>query len=276
MKKLLCGILTIIMIIVLFVFCVALNIKAVLVDTASDVAKKEISTSMVDYISENTEMPKEEVEQKLTETLDKNPKIKEIIDANVDKIVESLVQEGKESNIDLEKDINTLIDESDDLLKDYNITITEEMKKEIKAEMDIQELNDSINQEIKTAKMDMPKDVKTVFNVYNFINSSTFKIIVISGIVVILALIGLLKKSYYKWLSNLGIATIISGLLIALLLPMFINLISSGLSDMNVVISTISIKIYGYVSIGLGVIAIILNIILNKCLTQKNTAVTTN
>ena len=133
------------------------------------------------------------------------------------------------------------------------------------------EVNTIVNDAIVDVKNNMSSDVKAVINTYAFLISGTFKIVLVAMVVVSLVFIALLKKSFYRWLTNLGIASLVSGVVVGVILPMIISVIIEGVaSDGGLEVSTSSLNTYGYGLIILGVVAIIGNIIISKIENKRN------
>ena len=114
----------------------------------------------------------------------------------------------------------------------------------------------------------MSDDEEKLVSTYVFIQSNTFRMICFSSIFILLLIIALLKRSFYRWSVNLGISLVISGLLIILLLPIMVNglgdIFASKLMDQDLSININNIVNYGYVCVMLSALFIIIYIIGNK------------
>lgn len=273
MKGFIRGLLTIFIMISLIIFGLVNSIKEVMVDATEKTVKREIKTGVLDIVEnyvQDTESVSEEVISKVEEEIDKNPNIKKLMDDYYDKIIGVL--SGKEESIEIDavKEIENLINDSEEILKDYGVTLTEEDKKEMLSVVSSSEVNTIVNDAIVDVKNNMSSDVKAVINTYAFI-SGTFKIVLVAMVVVSLVFIALLKKSFYRWLTNLGIASLVSGVVVGVILPMIISVIIEGVaSDGGLEVSTSSLNTYGYGLIILGVVAIIGNIIISKIENKRN------
>lgn len=267
MKKLLIGILTLLMFIALVCLGLVFNVKNLIVDTVDVVLKKEITNEIVDYIGDNTNYNKDEVKKSIDKVLSENESIKKTVNTYMDKFMD-IMNDKKVENIDLSKELESIINDSEPILKEYGITISEKDKQEILEAASSEEINKAFNETITEFKTDMPSEAKMALDIFNFVTSTTFKLILIGSIVLILILIAILKKSYYKWLSNFGGSLILSGIIIGLLIPIAIDAISKELED-GIVLSYNSFSTYGYISIGIGIVAIILNIVIPKIINKN-------
>lgn len=267
MKKLLIGILTLLMFIALVCLGLVFNVKSLIVDTIDVALKKEITNEIVDYIGDNTNYNKEEVKKSIDKVLNENESIKKTVNTYMDKFMD-IMNDKKVENIDLSKELESIINDSEPILKEYGITISEKEKQEILEVASNEEINKAFNETITEIKTDMPREAKIVLDIFNFITSTTFKLILIGSIALLLVLIACLKKNYYKWLSNFGGSLILSGIIIGVFIPIAIDTISKELED-GIMISYSSFSTYGYISIGIGIVAIIINIVISKIIKNK-------
>lgn len=269
MKGFLRSLLTIWMTLLLITLGLVLSLKGILVNTADTIIKKEISTKVVDEIKnyKSEEIP-EEVINEVKDTIENNKEIKKLMDTYYDKVIDILVNDSNEK-IDISNDLNTIIDEGEKILNNNGITITKEQKDELLSMVSTDEVNNMVNDTIVEVKESFTGETKVVLDTYKFLMGNTFKLILITLLVVSLLLIALLKKSYYKWLSNLGGASIVSGVVVGIIMPYIIDFILGMIDSDSLTISTTSLNTYGYILIGIGVLSIIINIVISKLL-EKN------
>ena len=106
---------------------------------------------------------------------------------------------GKDvEDLDISKELENIINNSEDVLKEYGITISEEDKKELLNEVSGEEINKTFNESVMEFKKEMTSEDKTILNIFSFITSTSFKLMLIGGVIVLLVLIALLKKSFYN------------------------------------------------------------------------------
>jgi len=268
MKKFLIGILTAFITIAIMILGLSMNIKSFVVDTVDRVVKKEVTNDISNYVGELTGESPEEIKKGIDKVLNENETIKNIADNYFDIAIDIMMGKTTE-NINIGKDLENVINSSDDILKEYGINLSEKDKQELIEYVSSDEVNNAFNETISEFKSDMPSEVKTALEIFNFFRSTTFKLILVGIIILFLGLIALLKKSTYKWLSNLGGACIISGIVMSLLMPFGIDTISRELNGSSIVLSSKAFSIYGYIVIGIGLIAIILNIVISKLIANK-------
>ena len=182
-----------------------------------------------------------------------------------DKIIAVLSSKEDSVDIDVAKEIEEIINDSEDLLEEHGVTISEEEKEELIEALSSDELNDAVNEALTEMKSNMDSDVKAVFDFYVSVTSSSFKIVVIALIAIALVIIALLHKNYYGWLFNLGIASIITGVLLGLALPSLIDAVIAEMSsESDVILSTVAFSRYGYILLAVGVVSIVAKIFIGK------------
>lgn len=274
MKGFMRGILTIFITIMLICFAIVNSMKEVLIDTTDKIVKKEIKTSVLElvetYVSENDNVD-DDVLSKVEREVDNNSDIKKLMDKYYDKIFNILSGSEEIIEIDATKEIENLIADSEKILKDYGISLTEEDKKELLSVVSSDEVNKIVNDAIVEVKSNMSSDVMTLINTYSFLTSPIFKVILIVLVVVSLLFIALLKKSFFGWLANFGISSIVAGITVGIILPMLVKVITDGIKTYgNLDISISILNIYGYIFIIIGILSIVTKVIISKV--QKNLA----
>ena len=270
MKGFLRGLLTIWMALILTTLGLVLSLKGILVNTADTIIKKEISTKVVDEIKNyKSEEISEEVINEVKDTIENNKEIKKLMDTYYDKVIDILVNDSNEK-IDISNDLNTIIDKGEKILNDNGITITKEQKDELLSMVSTDEVNNMVNDTIVEVKENLTGETKVVLDTYKFLMSNTFRLILVALLVISLVLIALLKRSYYKWLSNLGGASISAGIIIGILMPYLIDFILGMVDTDDLTISTSSLNTYGYILITIGVLSIIINIVISKVLEKSS------
>lgn len=266
MKAFLRGILTIFVTILLIIFGLVNSMRAILIGTTDKMVKKEIKTNVVKIIEDSVgDDVRDDVINKVEKEIDNNPNVGKLIDNYYDKILDALTSDSASIEIDAVKEIENLLDDSEEILKDYGVVLTEEEKDELLSTVSSSEINTIVNDAISNVKSNMSSDMKNILDVYAFLMSQTFKVILVGLVVVSLILIALLKKSFYGWLSNFGVASIIAGVVVGIVLPLIVSgLVSSIASSENLEFSTSTLNTYGYILIILGIIAIIGKIVITK------------
>ena len=266
MKKFICGLLTVLLIILFSTLIFSLNFKKVVVNTISNVVvKEEIVSSINDVISSFDDKVNDEVLEKVEDNIKQSEAIDEVTEDIFDEVM-GYLNNGDEiviANIDGE--LEKLIDENKDTLKDYGIEITEEDKQEIIDSIALDDLiNEKIEEEVMIVKDNMSSEELFVLNIYNVLTSSTLQIGMIIGIIAIIVIIALIKKRLYKWMINVGIALCCVGIVNVIFMPIVVNLIRGVITiDIDGIVTN------GYIALGIGILLIVVHLLLNKFIKKK-------
>lgn len=269
MKKFLRGLLTIVLTFLLIALGIVLSFKTMLINTADQMIKREMTHQFINTMQEQNSEVDEEAIQKIKETIEKNETIQDIMNTYFDQVIEILGSE-EELKINITEDLNTLVDEGEKILKEYGITITPAEKEELLDMVSMEEVNTLLNETLAEAKQNLPEQIKEEIKIYQFIMGPTFKVMLCGVILLDLLFIALLKKSAYKWLSNLGGSSLIVGLFIGFVIPLSIDKLLKTLDNENLfAFNTEALANYGYVLIGIGIVAYVLEFTLKKTIEKK-------
>lgn len=271
MKRILIGILTIFITIAFMILGYAVSLKTLVVDTASEMVREKVTNAIMDYANAQTNLNKEEVKKEITKVLQDNPHFKKTVDGYFDQIID-IIADKEVGDIDLKGDLEPLANDILGILKEYNITITEDEKEELLSIVASKDVNDTLKDSLIEAKNNMSNSSAFILDFIGFSTSLTFKLILVFAIALMFIFIALLKKSAYKWLSNLASTSIICGVTFSFLLPVIVDKVSKSIADsMNITIPVSSITMYGYILIAIGVVAIISNLIISIIIKNKKT-----
>lgn len=269
MKKFLRGLLTIALTFLLIALGIVLSFKTMLINTADQMIKREMTHQFINTMQEQNSEVDEEAIKKIKETIEKNETIQDIMNTYFDQVIEILGSE-EELKINITEDLNTLGDEGEKILKEYGITITPAEKEELLDMVSTEEVNTLLNETLAEAKQNLPEQIKEEIKIYQFVMGPTFKVMLCGVILLDLLFIALLKKSAYKWLSNLGGSSLIVGLFIGFVIPLSIDKLLKTLNNENLfAFNTEALANYGYVLIGIGIVAYVLEFTLKKTIEKK-------
>lgn len=240
-----------------------------LVDTTESLIKNELKGDIITVTQrfQNQGIPTEVI-QEIEEKIENNETIKSLMNTYYDKIIEVLIDHDATIQFDISEDLDTLIEEGEQILNDYGITITPEEKQELLSMVSSDQINELVNEVVTDMKSNMNGEVGEVIDAYVFFTSTTFKMILGGLILLSVVFLALLKKSYYGWLSNFGIASLVSGFFMGVMIPLLGDVLSNLLEESGIIISTSSIQNYGYILIGFGLVFIVISIILKKILVK--------
>lgn len=244
-------------------------------DLIGDYFKEAITSQMTEVIT--SELP--DLTQEEYQTIEDNIENNEEIDAFVEKYSNRLLQDLSKENIndvDLEEDIRNILHGNKDMLEEaLGKEITDEqLDKALDEAFDTTDDVDNTyyQQIIKDAQDEMPAEAQTMIDGYNTITSNEFIIITTIVSVVAIIIIALLKKPYYKWIVNVGIAGIISALFIALIggsISLLFNLIIKSMNT-TMTISAFPMLITAGIMLVVSIILIIINSVLDSKKEKKH------
>ena len=173
-----------------------------------------------------------------------------------------------EEDINLEEDIRNLLVENKDILGEaVGQEITEEtIDQAIEEVSKEQDLNEQYKEIIEKTRNELPAESKIMIDSYNNMTSNEFIIILSVISVVAIIIIALLKKPYYKWIVNIGIAGIISALFISLIgacMALILNLVIESM-EATMTISATPMLIIAGIMLVVSILLLVINAVLDN------------
>lgn len=237
--------------------------------------KEEITNQMTEALTDNLEGLSEEEYNEIKNTIENDEEINEFIEKYSNRIIEDLSKEEIE-DINLEEDIRDILQGNKDLIENVigeEIT-DEQLNKAIDEIMADENTENAYQQIIEEARQEMPADAQAMVDSYNTITSDEFIIVSVIISIIAIIIIALLKKPYYKWIVNVGIAGIIAALFITLIggsISLITNLVIESMEG-TLAISATPMLITAGVMLVISIVLIIINSILDKN-REKNHAI---
>ena len=235
--------------------------------------KKEITNQMTKVITEDLEGLSEEEYNKIKDTIENDEEINAFVEKYSNRIIKDLSKD-KIDDINLEEDIKKILYENKDIIeKAIGRKITDEqLDKAIEEVFESEKVENSYQQIIEEARQEMPKDAQTMIDGYNTITSDEFIIISVIVSVISIIIIAILKKTYYKWIVNIGIAGIIAALFVALIggsISLIINLVIESIEG-TMQIEPTPMLITSGIMLAISIILIVINHILDNRMKKNN------
>lgn len=265
LKKIAIVILNLILFNLLVVFAISLNLESIVKDDIlkeiikDEFINNEIKTESSEIITDN---------EKINELLER-PETQEIVDKYLDITINSLMDENKVSEVEIEKDMINFLRENKKLVKEkLGVEVTDEMINRTEEELRDKELSTVFKKSLTNAKNTMPKEANLILQVYNYLISLKFKLMLALFILIDILLIALLQSSFYRWLSSLGYSAIVSGFGL-LLMSLIVKLTVTSFSNFQN-FNLKSLTITGFIFIVLGIILIVVKKILDKKLVKED------
>lgn len=275
MKKFANVVLTIIMICLIMLLCVNLSIKvmstkavtnAVVVQEASNGIEEVITQAFPDVSNENV--------KKIEEAVKNNSALNDVTSELLDQITDAVSSGSDIDMATITDQLSKAVDENIPLIEEaIGKEITDEQKEQIQNKINDNDgsLQTKITETVEKVQTSTPKTQEFI-KTYKSLSDTPLRIISIVGIIIAIALLMLLNKSYFKWTLFGGIAAIISGAIVGLLMPLVVKAleftIGTRLLGMSIDIPVDSLRIDGIISAIVGIVLIVVYIILNKKFTK--------
>lgn len=275
MKKFTNVVLTIIMICLIMLLCVNLSIKvmstkavtnAVVVQEASNGIEEVITQAFPDVSNENV--------KKIEDAVKNNSALNDVTSELLDQITDAVSSGSDIDMATITDQLSKAVDENIPLIEEaIGKEITDEQKEQIQNKINDNDgaLQTKITETVEKVQTSTPKTQEFI-KTYKSLSDTPLRIISIVGIIIAIALLMLLNKSYFKWTLFGGIAAIISGAIVGLLMPLVVKAleftIGTRLLGMSIDIPVDSLRIDGIISAIVGIVLIVVYIILNKKFTK--------
>lgn len=275
MKKFANVVLTIIMICLIMLLCVNLSIKvmstkavtnAVVVQEASNGIEEVITQAFPDVSNENV--------KKIEDAVKNNNALNDVTSELLDQITDAVSNGNDIDMATITDQLSKAVDENIPLIEEaIGKEITDEQKEQIQSKINDSDgaLQNKITETVEKVQTSTPKTQEFI-KTYKSLSDTPLRIISIVGIIIAIALLMLLNKSYFKWTLFGGIAAVISGAIVGLFMPLAVKAIEftigTRLLGMSIDIPVDSLRVDGMISAIVGIVLIIVYIILNKKFTK--------
>lgn len=276
MRKFITIILTLLITFFTCILCFSFCVKDMIIDTLKkDVVKKEISSIVIDAIEKNHDNINYEVMNEIETNVRNSYEMTIITEKYLDGIVKSIMEDEEIIVPSTTDDIINLINENESVLAEAGVEITSLDKDKISdfliSDGRLDRVYKNVVRQIRNSLSN--KEVMLV-NVYDKITTNTFRWMVLSIIILIILIIALIKKSYYRWLYDLGVSFVLSGIILALVIPLLSGFISKIISD-KIIMASIKINFNplintGYLCFVLCALSIVIYLIGNKLTRYTN------
>lgn len=276
MKKIITIILTLLITFFTCVLCFSFCVKDMIIDTLKkDVVKKEIPSIVIDAIEKNHDNINYEVMNEIEANVGNSYEMTIITEKYLDGIVKSIMKDEEIIVPSTMDDIINLINENESVLAKAGVEITSLDKDKISdfliSDGRLDRVYKNVVRQIRNSLSN--KEIMFV-NVYDKITTNTFRWMVLSIIILIILIIALIKKSYYRWLYDLGVSFVLSGIILALVIPLLSGFISKIISD-KIIMASIKINFNplintGYLCFVLCALSIVIYLIGNKLTRYTN------
>ncbi|MCI9131137.1 hypothetical protein [Thomasclavelia cocleata] len=271
MKKFLNVFLTIIMVCVIIVLCINLSIRKMSAKTVADaIVIQEVSGKVREVLNESFPDVSNENIDKVEDVIKGNDALDNITGEFLDQVTYTINNDKEIETTGILEGITDVIDKSiPELEEAIGKKISQEQIDKIKAKLTNKDslLQNKIKNTVEKIQTSAPK-TKQIIKTYDILSNNLTKIICIIGIIIIVVLLGVINKSYFKWTLFSGIGLLVSGILLGLFLPLAVNamefMIGMRILGMSIDIPVDSLWMSGLICGGIGIVLLVIYMILNR------------
>lgn len=271
MKKFLNILLTVIMVGVTIILCVNLSIRTMSTKTVTNaVVVQEASTGIKEILNSTFPDVSNETIDKVEDVIKNNDTLNNVTGDLLDQITESI---NNGSEVKMDEILSQLSDALDKSIPEIEEAIGKEIPQEqidkiqtklADEDSTLQNKIKSTVEKIQTATPGTKQFIKT----YSTLSDTFTRVVCIISLIVIIVLLGVINKSYFKWTLCSGISSLSSGIIIGLFLPLVVNAmeftIGMRVLGMSIDIPVDSLHFSGLVCGVIGVVLIVVYVILKR------------
>lgn len=271
MKKFLNVFLTIIMVCVIIVLCINLSIRKMSAKTVADaIVIQEVGGKVKEVLNESFPDVSNENIDKVEDIIKGNDTLNNITGEFLDQVTYTINNNKEIETTGILEGISDVIDKSiPELEEAIGKKISQEQIDKIKTKLTNKDslLQNKIKSTVEKIQTSTP-GTKQFIKIYDILSNNLTKIICIIGIIIIVVLLGVINKSYFKWTLFSGIGLLVSGVVLGLFLPLVVNAmeftIGMRILGMSIDIPVDSLWMSGLICGGIGIILLVIYMILNR------------
>lgn len=271
LKKLLNILLTIIMVGVTMLLCVNLSIRTMSTKTVNNaIVIQEASTGIKEVLNSTFPDVSSETIDKVEDVIKNNDKLNSVTGDLLDQITESINNGSEVKTADILSQLSNVLDQSiPEIEKAIGKQIPQEQIDKIKTKLADEDstLQNKIKNTVEKIQTATP-GTKQFIKTYSTLSDTLTRVICIVALIVIIVLLGVINKSYYKWTLYSGISSLSSGIIIGLFLPLVVNAleftIGMRILGMSIDIPVDSLHFSGLICGIIGIVLIVVYMILKR------------
>lgn len=271
MKKVINVFLTIIMACVVVLLVISLSIRTISTKTISNAFfEEEVSNNMKEVLANTFPDVSSENIDALENVIKDNEAINEVANDLLNHISDSISSGNKVDSETILNEISVAIDRNVPVIEEaLGKDIPEEQIKEIQSKLtdENSNLKNQIDQTVDKIE-NMDSSAKQVIKTYDALDNNVTKILCIISLAVIIVLLGIINKSFFKWSLFSGISLIVSGAIVGMIVPMIVNVVEVAIGQRllgtTIDIAVNSLNMAGIICAVIGIVLIIVYAILNR------------
>ncbi len=254
LRKIFIVLLEVVLVCLMVVFILSFSVRDAVVKQMKNVTIENVREEIISDVDSN-------INEESFNELVNNTEADALIQKYIDLLISGMAGNNIDSDINIDEDVITFIDNNKDLLKE-KLGVSDEQLEEFKKSENLKKANDYFKEKVQEGN-ESNKSVVTTFRIYNNLISDSLRIILAISIIVLIVIIGILKNSLLSLIKVVGIDLVITAIL-SILIVTILNFIIISVADLAFTVNYSYGLIYGIVALVIGIIMIVSSNIYKK------------
>lgn len=254
LRKIFIVLLEVVLVCLMVVFILSFSVRDAVVKQMKNVTIENVREEIISDVDSN-------INEESFNELVNNTEADALIQKYIDLLISGMAGNNIDSDINIDEDVITFIDNNKDLLKE-KLGVSDEQLEEFKKSENLKKANDYFKEKVQEGN-ESNKSVVTTFRIYNNLISDSLRIILAISIIVLIVIIGILKNSLLSLIKVVGIDLVITAIL-SILIVTVLNFIIISVADLAITVNYSYGLIYGIVALVIGIIMIVSSNIYKK------------
>lgn len=254
LRKIFIVLLEVVLVCLMVVFILSFSVRDAVVKQMKNVTVENVREEIISDVDSN-------INDESFNELVNNTEADALIQKYIDLLISGMAGNNIDSDINIDKDVITFIDNNKELLKE-KLGVSDEQLEEFKKSENLKKANDYFKEKVQEGN-ESNKSVVTTFRIYNNLISDSLRIILAISIIVLIVIIGILKNSLLSLIKVVGIDLVITAIL-SILIVTVLNFIIISVADLAITVNYSYGLIYGVVALVIGIIMIVSSNIYKK------------
>lgn len=254
LRKIFIVLLEVVLVCLMVVFILSFSVRDAVVKQMKNVTVENVREEIISDVDSN-------INDESFNELVNNTEADALIQKYIDLLISGMAGNNIDSDINIDEDVITFIDNNKDLLKE-KLGVSDEQLEEFKKSENLKKANDYFKEKVQEGN-ESNKSVVTTFRIYNNLISDSLRIILAISIIVLIVIIGILKNSLLSLIKMVGIDLVITAIL-SILIVTVLNFIIISVADLAITVNYSYGLIYGIVALVIGIIMIVSSNIYKK------------
>lgn len=254
LRKIFIVLLEVVLVCLMVVFILSFSVRDAVIKQMKNVTVENVREEIISDVDSN-------INDESFNELVNNTEADALIQKYIDLLISGMAGNNIDSDINIDEDVITFIDNNKELLKE-KLGVSDEQLEEFKKSENLKKANDYFKEKVQEGN-ESNKSVVTTFRIYNNLISDSLRIILAISIIVLIVIIGILKNSLLSLIKVVGIDLVITAIL-SILIVTILNFIIISVADLAITVNYSYGLIYGIVALVIGIIMIVSSNIYKK------------